>query len=483
MNPPPKPDFVHEALSDEDKGPFNPDAFDRDPFGNPEQQLRDSIAPGTIGDPNDDINDFPLIRDAGEKPRAKARSEEPPPAESPNDYGFTDTFSKKQTAIIRPTPFKYRPAIEIPKRAWLYGRHYLRGCVTATIAPPGWTKSTRSLTELIAMALCRPLLGEMPTTDQPLRCWYWSGEDEREEIERRIAALCQHHNIDARELEGRLFYDSANELPIKIANMTRGGLVFDEATIQQITDAIRRDELDAAVFDPFISVHTVPEGDNVSIDQVVKTFGKIAVDTNCAIDLDHHTRKLAFGQTEVSVEDARGASAIIGAVRSSRVINRMTAKEATDVGLSEVERLSYFRIGRAKANRAPPEASTWARMRSVLLANSDNVGALEAWEYPDAFDGVMTADISAIRELVSKNEYRADSRANDWIGRPIADRLNLNIDDQAHAGKIKRIIKAWIKNGVLAVETREDDERHKRKYIVPGQFKDAVTDEIFNASV
>ena len=227
--------------------------------------------------------------------------------------------------------------------------------------------------------------------------------------------------------------------------------------------------------DPLISAHGVPESDNGAMDQVVKTFAKIAADTNCAIDLDHHTRKLTPGQTEVTIEDARGASAIIGAARSSRVINRMTTQQAADVGLSEVERMSYFCIGRAKANRAPPEASTWARMISVAVPNGDNVGALEAWEYPDAFANVTTADMYAIRDLVSKKDFRADSRAKEWIGHPIADRLKLNINSPADTAKIKQIIKTWIRNGVLAIEEREDDHRKKRNYVVPGKLKDGVT--------
>jgi len=70
----------------------------------------------------------------------------------------------------------------------------------------------------MAMVLLRPLLGETPTSERPLRCWYWSGEDEREEVERRIAAICQHHRIDARTLEGLLFYDSFQEIPITICH-------------------------------------------------------------------------------------------------------------------------------------------------------------------------------------------------------------------------------------------------------------------------
>jgi hypothetical protein len=122
----------------------------------------------------------------------------PPPVTSPEELRYSANEEIKKPAILRPTPFKYRPAIEIPKRAWLYSRHYLRGCATATIAPPGFNKSCRSLTELIIMALDRPLLGETPTAEGPLRCWYWSGEDELEEIERRIAAICDHHKLDGR---------------------------------------------------------------------------------------------------------------------------------------------------------------------------------------------------------------------------------------------------------------------------------------------
>jgi len=58
-----------------------PPKQDFEPFGDPGRLLRDTIAPGTIGDPNDDMNDFPLIRDAGEKPRKTNGSEDPLPAE------------------------------------------------------------------------------------------------------------------------------------------------------------------------------------------------------------------------------------------------------------------------------------------------------------------------------------------------------------------------------------------------------------------
>ena len=34
-----------------------------------------------------------------------------------------------------------------------------------------------------------------------LRVWYWNGEDPLDEIDRRLAAICVHYNVDAKELE------------------------------------------------------------------------------------------------------------------------------------------------------------------------------------------------------------------------------------------------------------------------------------------
>ena len=36
----------------------------------------------------------------------------------------------------------------------------------------------------------------------------------------------------------------------------------------------------------------------------------------------------------------------------------------------------------------------------------------------------------------------------------------------------KRVLKTWIGNGVLAIDTHEDDHRKKRDYIIPGRLKD-----------
>jgi RecA-family ATPase len=382
------------------------------------------------------------------------------------------------TVAIVPTQYRYRPPSEIPAREWLHARHYLRGAVTATVAPGGYTKSTRSLTELIAMATTRNLLGEASTSG-PLRVWYWNGEEPRVEIERKIAGICKRYGIDAEVELGGLFYDSGHDMPIKIASAGRGGpgsVTLNEETIKQIMAAIINNQIDVAVFDPFISVHSVAEGDNVAIDQVVKSFGRIAAQTGCAIDLDHHTRKPTPGQTEITVDDARGGGAIVYAARSCRIINRMSQKEADDIGFSPVDRLSYFRIDKPKANHAPPEAAAWCRVASVTIDNGDDIGVPEPWTYPNAFEDVTAADMNWVRTLVASGtaEYRDDVRASNWIGIPLAERLDLDLNKKPDRAKVKRILKTWFQNKVLDTEEREDTKRMKRKFVVLGTWKPEV---------
>jgi hypothetical protein len=67
----------------------------------------------------------------------------------------------------------------------------------------------------------------------------------------------------------------------------------------------------------------------------VKKLAHIAEETNSALEFAHHVRKAANGQTETTADDARGATAIINAVRSARVLNRMTKEQAAENRIAE----------------------------------------------------------------------------------------------------------------------------------------------------
>jgi hypothetical protein len=74
--------------------------------------------------------------------------------------------------------------------------------------------------------------------------------------------------------------------------------------------------------------------------------------------------------------------------------------------------------------------------------------------------------------MAAAGSYRKDSRSEDWIGRAVAEVLDLDLNDEADLKQVKNILKTWFANGVLDVKPRKDETRHERNYVVPGNWAD-----------
>jgi hypothetical protein len=234
--------------------------------------------------------------------------------------------------------------------------------------------------------------------------------------------------------------------------------------------------------DPLISFHRLFESDNGHMDLLLKEgLGGIANRTNAAGEVSQHPGKPKPGQTENTVEDARGASAIIFAVRSARVLNFMTPEEAKQLGIAEDDRRRHVRITNGKANMGPLGKVSWFKLEVEILANCDEIACSSPWSPPDPFAGVSTSDMHKCRTLAQTGAYRADSRSPDWVGYMVAKVLGINLNhgaenDPKDIARIKQIIKTWVKNRVLKTETREDEQRRKREFVVPGPWSDSEVD-------
>lgn len=388
------------------------------------------------------------------------------PASTTND---TKPQNPAAPVIIRPTQFTWSEPSQIPPRRWLYGRRLIRKYVSATIAAPGVGKSTLGLAEDVAMTTGRDLLG-YPVIE-PLRVWSWNGEDPRDELERRIAAICVHYGVQPEEMSDRLFIDSGREQAIIIAHMTRAGVAIATPVIDAVTAAIKANRIDVMRIDPFVSSHRVSENDNVAIDAVAKAWAQIADRTGCAIELVHHSRKTGGGC--VTVEDARGASALLGAVRSARVLNVMSEDEATRAGVER--RRGFVRIDDGKSNLAPSaDKSEWIEIVSVGLGNGgggpeDFVGVATRWEWPNAFDGLSTADLRKVQDTIAASEWAENVQATNWAGHAVAQTLGLDVSNPGDKARIKTLLRTWIANGVLRVVRRRNDRQARdQSYIVVG---------------
>jgi DNA polymerase I-like protein with 3'-5' exonuclease and polymerase domains len=378
------------------------------------------------------------------------------------DEGQSDS-PKLDDLIKGPSPFKRINAWDMPPRQFVYKKHYIRKFISASIAPGGVGKSTVAIAEAVAMATGKDILGHAVT--EPLKVWYWNGEDPFDELQRRFLAVIQHFNLtneDIELLEENLFFDSGRNLEIKIAFQEKNGTKIAAPVANKLKQWIEENEIDVVIIDPFVSSHSVSENDNNAIDVVAKAWAKIADVTNCAIDLVHHVRK-TNGQ-EATVEDARGASALLAAVRSARVFNAMSADEAARSGVHNQK--LYFKEDNGKANLAPAAAAGWYKISGVDLPNGDSVATVNVWQWPNIHDQVTDEDLVEIQRRCKADEPSESSQAADWVGHVVADVMGLNAGDKSDKARIKELLKVWLKEGNLCVKTAWNARQGKPKKVI-----------------
>jgi hypothetical protein len=177
-----------------------------------------------------------------------------PEGERAANGGNAEEESPKEEKQSGPAaPFVLRPFVafdpaKLKPREFLFGKHYQRRTTGGTVAPGGTGKSTLEMVEGISMSTARNLLGEQPK--ERLRVWYHNGEDNMDELNRRLAAICQYYNIPLKELEGWFFMTSGNEVPLRVAQ-GYNNLLIDHRLVKCITESIGGNRIDVATFDPW----------------------------------------------------------------------------------------------------------------------------------------------------------------------------------------------------------------------------------------
>lgn len=379
----------------------------------------------------------------------------------------------EEKVVINPTPYSWRDPTTIPSRDFLYGKHYIRGFVSTTIAPGAAGKSALIVAESLSMVSGLALLhGIKPL--RPLNVWWFNGEDPPDELDRRVAATVQRYGVTRDACPGQLYVDSGRKRNLAIVETTLEGTNIVRPVVDALVAAIIERKIDVFTVDPFVSCHHVSENDNNAIDVVMKAWAGIAEKCNCAVELVHHARKT--NGADVGVEDSRGASAQVAAARDVRTLNRMTADEAKKAGVANHQ--LYFRIdANGKSNMSPPASgATWFFLQSIDLNNptdgrpSDKVGVPEGWVWPQPGEGVTEEHRHAVQVLVAQGvadgqpwrENVQTLKNGTWVGCAVARVLGLNVDNPMDKAKIVGLLKEWLESGVLSrTETAINDKGKK----------------------
>lgn len=386
-----------------------------------------------------------------------------------------DTNVSARPLTLKPTPFEWTDPATIPPREWVYDTHLIRKFVSLTVSPGGLGKSSLALVEALSMVTGRALLADAHLHEGPLRVWYWNGEDPQEETKRRVMAACKHYGITREALGDRLFTDSGRDTPLILGQLDKGAITINEALFEEIEATMIQHRIDVFMADPFVSAHRLGENDNNAIDALIKRLGRSADITNSAFEIVHHVRKPSSADAVTDVNDARGASALIGGVRSARVLNVMPKDIASAAGISDDIMKRYFSVSDGKANMSPKAAEArWRFLASVPLENKtdkregDNVGVVTHYELPK--EAKMQADLSRaedeMRLILSQDDnvthWNGQGRGRkpkNWLGHRILEALQIHGGD--HDAAMQRLIVGWIKDGVVVQQSAYDDKRNR----------------------
>lgn len=368
-----------------------------------------------------------------------------------------------------PTPFAWRT---LKPREWLHANHYIRGFVSATIAPGGVGKSTNAIVEVLAMVTGLPLPHRPAlrlASGKQLRVWYVNGEDPIEETERRFQAAMLHFGIKPEDVLSRLFTNSGHDQDFVFARENGKVVTVVEPVVDSVIAGVKENGIDCLILDPVVSFHTVAENDNTKLQQVLEQFSAIANETKASVELVAHTRK-ANGN-EITADDARGASALHDKVRSLRTVNRMTEKEGEKAGLSAGEFKSLFRLDKGKASMTKAIAgSMWRRLVSVQIESGDDVGVCEAWHWPraeDLADDLTLEQVQQVKVALAGGKWRENQQAKDWAGYAVMLAAGLDPEDKNQRPKARAWLAGLINSGTLKIETREDRSQGRSiKYVV-----------------
>lgn len=288
---------------------------------------------------------------------------------------------------------------DIPRRPWVAPGYALRGAVTLVCGPPSALKSSTMLAWGAAIALNREWGAFHPTAAG--KVIIYNVEDDMQEQRRRISAVLRHLGAKPLDLKDKVFRVGPHSIGTLLERGEDGKIQFTPA-MQTLVDLVAAWRPAALIVDPLAELHDVEENDNTALRAIIARFRALAVKYNMAVIILHHTRK-GSATSPGDPDIARGASAIIGAVRIAVTLTTMSEADAQAFGLPTdvAARNNYVRMDDAKSNYAPLRAAQWFEKVPYTLENGEVVPAAVPWTPPEAKIASAT-DLAALKAAIER---------------------------------------------------------------------------------
>lgn len=108
----------------------------------------------------------------------------------------------------------------------------------------------------------------------------------------------------------------------------------------------------------------------------------------------------------------------------------------------------------------------------IVAARRGQDGVVTQWKWPDPLDGITGADFDKVARVIRSREWRKDQQSPDWVGKAVADALDMDAANKADKTKIIAMLNVWLSEGSLVVVEHLDASRKPKKFVEVKQDDD-----------
>lgn len=274
-------------------------------------------------------------------------------------------------------PIGQRDIAAIPPTPWLTPGLLLYGDVTTIGGRGGSGKSLLGWQIVVSVATGTPLAW-WPAPERARRVLVISGEDDVNEIERRVSAACQAMSLARSALGDNFMVWSDRNIRLALKD-TKTGAVSRTELWRGIRWAVEHLDVGLVVADPLVKVSSgFDESSNDDMDQLYGIIRELTAGHRCAaLNIDH----FAKGGTGGDQASIRGASAKVDAARVAITLTGMTEAEYEKLRPPR-PREAYALCIDAKQNYAAKSGGHWLEFIDYEVGNGETRPSL-AWRNLD----------------------------------------------------------------------------------------------------
>jgi hypothetical protein len=292
-------------------------------------------------------------------------------------------------------------------------------------------------------------------------------EDDQTEQRRRLSAVLRQFDACPADIQGRVIRTGPSGIGTLFARQADTGFISATPAMHRLREILRERNAVMLIADPLAELHTAEENDNTGLRAVIAEFRSLATDLDLSVILIHHTRKGALAPGDP--DNARGASAIIGAARVVLTLCTMSEDDAKGFGLAadRKTRSAYTRLDDAKQNYATIGDAIWYERIVYRLDNEELVAAAVPWAPTDLWKSIPAAVANAILDVIDRGLDGRSRRYTSGSGRNVDERAAWKVVVEhvplLNQEQARQVIATWLKNGVLGNQTYRDPAERKER--------------------